>query len=492
MSTKAAPSRSAEVRARLDHPIIDTDGHCLELRPVLLDYVEQIGGTKLMERYRGPNEVNNHYRSPLWTTSPDERRDGWDRKPSFWGFPAENTLDRATAMLPALLHERLDEFGIDFTVLYPTEGLRITDIEDDELRQVCCRAYNTYAADLYRDVADRITPVAVIPMYSPQEAMAEMEHAVRELHLKAAMFSGSQGVFRSIPKLERAHPDAANLLRRPDYFGMDSAYDYDPVWARAAELGVAVTFHAGQTGWSSRQSISSSMYNHIGTIAAGEEPICKALLLGGVTRRFPDVNFAFLEGGIAWACALYSDALAHWEKRNVGEIGRLDPSRIDDALLLSLVEQYGNDRIKARVGEIRDVVLSDKHMPRPFSIDDFEPMQVDTAEEFCQLFVRSFWFGCEADDPKNAWAFDTAVNPFGARLQAVLGSDVGHWDVPDMNKVIEEAWGTVERGLLTPEDFRDMTFTNAVRLHGGMNPDFFTGTCIEQAAAAVLHEDRVA
>src|SRR5687767_3341104 len=153
-----ATSRSAQIRAQLGHPIIDTDGHCLELRPLLLDYVEQIGGRDTMERFRGPNEVNNHYRSPLWTTSPDQRRDGWQRKPSFWGFPAENTLDRATAMIPGLLYERLDELGIDFTLLYPTEGLRITDIEDAELRQVGCRAYNTYARDMYRAYSDRITP----------------------------------------------------------------------------------------------------------------------------------------------------------------------------------------------------------------------------------------------------------------------------------------------------------------------------------------------
>jgi len=58
-------------------------------------------------------------------------------------------------------------------------------------------------------------------------------------------------VFRADPVRQGrrpGHPDAAHLLRRPDYFGLDSAYDYDPVWAKAAELGVAVTFHAGQTG----------------------------------------------------------------------------------------------------------------------------------------------------------------------------------------------------------------------------------------------------
>jgi len=42
---------------------------------------------------------------------------------AFWAIPTTNTLDRATELLPKLLYERLDEFGIDFSVLYPTAGL---------------------------------------------------------------------------------------------------------------------------------------------------------------------------------------------------------------------------------------------------------------------------------------------------------------------------------------------------------------------------------
>ena len=39
-----------------------------------------------------------------------------------------------------------------------------------------------------------------------------------------------------------------------------------------------------------------------------------------------------------------------------------------------------------------------------------------------------FYFGCEADDPINSWAFQ--ANAFGARLGAVFGSDIGNFDVP--------------------------------------------------------------
>jgi hypothetical protein len=71
----------------------------------------------------------------------------------------------------------------------------------------------------------------------------------------------------------------------------------------------------------------------------------------------------------------------------------------------------------------------------------------------------------------------------------MLGSDIGHFDVKDMRTVIVEAHELVEHELMTPADFRDFAFANAVRLHGGMNGDFFAGTVVEAAAADVLSKD---
>jgi hypothetical protein len=86
----------------------------------------------------------------------------------------------------------------------------------------------------------------------------------------------------------------------------------------------------------------------------------------------------------------------------------------------------------------------------------------------------------------NAWAFNRAVNPFGARLNALFSSDIGHFDVPDMAEVVPEAYELVEHGLLDDADFRDFMFANAVRFWGEVDPDFFKGTAVEKAAAAVL------
>jgi hypothetical protein len=94
--------------------------------------------------------------------------------------------------------------------------------------------------------------------------------------------------------------------------------------------------------------------------------------------------------------------------------------------------------------------------------------------------------GCEGDDRMVAAGFDTELNPYGVRLNAMFGSDIGHFDVEDMREVLEEAHETVDEGLMTDDDFRDFAFANAVRLHGGMNPDFFVGTVVEKEAAEVL------
>jgi len=50
----------------------------------------------------------------------------------------------SAALLPRLLYERLDEFGFDFTVLYPTAGLAVGYIPEDEIRRASCRAFNMY------------------------------------------------------------------------------------------------------------------------------------------------------------------------------------------------------------------------------------------------------------------------------------------------------------------------------------------------------------
>ena len=84
----------------------------------------------------------------------------------------------------AAMYERLDDLGIDFSVVYPTAGLGYHRMPDTRLRRAICRAYNVFAADQFRGLGDRIIPAAIIPMYTPEEAIEELEFASRAARLQ--------------------------------------------------------------------------------------------------------------------------------------------------------------------------------------------------------------------------------------------------------------------------------------------------------------------
>jgi predicted TIM-barrel fold metal-dependent hydrolase len=483
MTTNHASASS--IHARLHHPVIDSDGHWIEFEPAAMDYLRQVGGETMVERYQS---VANQFGNKKWVKlSPEERRDRRMLQPAWWGIPTKNTRDRATAMLPKLLYERMDELGLDFAVLYPTGGALFAPfLRDEEVRQAACRAFNMYTADQFKGLGDRIAPAAVIPMHTPQEAVEELEFAVKTLGFKTAMLSSL--LRRPVPAVAKKAPEASRYALWHDTLGLDSEHDYDPVWAKCQELGIPPSFHSASSGIGLRTSTSNFVYNHVGHFAAAGEAVCKSLFMNGVTRRFPKLRFAFLEGGVGWACGLYSDLIGHWKKRNPQALEAVNPANLNRELLVDLVQRYGSPSVVDKLDQLPSTVGRGLLTKGPDQLDDFAPCGIERPEDIRDLFVANFYFGCEADDPINAWAFDRRVNPFGTRLNAIFGSDIGHFDVPDMTDVLVEAYEGVEDGILTEEDFRDFVFANPLRLWTSLNPDFFKGTAVETQVQKFLAE----
>ena len=102
----ANDSKSAKVRAKLNHPIIDTDGHTVEFTPVFFDYIKEVGGAGMIERYK--KAVGSRSNNRWMELSEEERRYTRVTCPPWWARPAKNTTDRATASLPHLLYQRMD------------------------------------------------------------------------------------------------------------------------------------------------------------------------------------------------------------------------------------------------------------------------------------------------------------------------------------------------------------------------------------------------
>jgi hypothetical protein len=209
-----------------------------------------------------------------------------------------------------------------------------------------------------------------------------------------------------------------------------------------------------------------------------------------VTRRFPELSFGLLEGGVGWACTLFADLISHWEKRNAQAILDLDPKRIDTGLVLKLFAEYADDHFHPGLPGLEEAFTQLE--PEPPYLDEWSACGIERVEDIRDLFVPRFYFGCEADDPAVAWAFNRKTNPMGVKLRAMFSSDMGHWDVPDMTQVLGEAYELVEDERIGDDDFEDFVFTNPVRFYTSVNPDFFVGTRVEEPAAAVVAAEREA
>jgi predicted TIM-barrel fold metal-dependent hydrolase len=449
----------ADIRAKLAHPVVDGDGHVQECEFALPDFLKKAGGAAMVERWKKARQNRN----------PDVRV-------TLWNVPSgPASIDRAMAMLPKFRRERQHDAGIDFAVIYTTLGLGVIAMAEDELRQAGCRALNMMNADMFSGVKDSMTPSALIPMQTPAEAIAELEFAVRELGFKTVTVGGE--IHEKTPKGTRIRSVA-----------MDSPHDYDPVWQKCMDLKVSVACHSGAREPGGRRSSPTNfVFNHLGSFANGSEYFCRSLFMAGVTRRFPELKFALLEGGVAWGCTLYNDIIEHWEKRNLPTMKKyLDPAKLDMDLMVSLFDKYGNDYLTSEQMRNYRSTFNARIDEDPDTLDDWKALALEKAEDIKDLFVPSFYFGCEADDRMVAVAFDTRLHHFGARLNACFGSDIGHWDVLDALGVVPEAHEMVEEGIVGERDFRDFVFTNNVMLHGALNPDFFKGTAVEKEAAAVL------
>ncbi|MEO6626774.1 MAG: amidohydrolase family protein [Burkholderiaceae bacterium] len=460
----------SDVRARLDHPVIDADAHVLECEFAINDFLAQVAGSTIVDKARARMRASPYK---------------FDTRTIWWGAPSgKYSGDRAMAMLPRLFKARMQEAGIDYAHCYTTHGIPGLYIQDDELRQATCRALNTMYADMFRDVRDCVAPVAVIPTFTPQEALAELEHAVTVLGHKAIMI-GTE-IRRPHPEILRQAPHLAAYSETTQSIAMDAPFDYDPFWQRCVELGVAPVCHTAARGSGYRSSPSNYVFNHLGSFATGAEFFCRSLFFGGVTQRFPGLNFGFLEGGVAWAMVLLNDIVEHFEKRNIDSLlENLDPAKLDVELLAGLFDEFGNSYLTGK--RLRENPHHRASQPgRPDPLDEFASSGMREIRDLRRLFCDNFYFGCEADDRMMSVAFNRRLSPVGAKLKAIFGSDIGHWDVMEARTVLSEAWSLVEGQLLARADFRELVFVNPAQMHLRMNPHYFDGTSISAHAAALL------
>jgi len=63
MSAAVESSPSEEIRAKLNHPVVDCDGHYIEFMPYYMDFVKEVAGSEMVETFR-QNRIGQGRLSP--------------------------------------------------------------------------------------------------------------------------------------------------------------------------------------------------------------------------------------------------------------------------------------------------------------------------------------------------------------------------------------------------------------------------------------------
>jgi predicted TIM-barrel fold metal-dependent hydrolase len=253
----------------------------------------------------------------------------------------------------------LDEVGISQTVVYPTRALAMGHVRDNDFGVALARAYNEWLAETYvSHPSGRFSGVAVLPLLTPDRAVAELRHAVEVLGLKAGLIN-------------------ANGLPRPL-----GSREYWPLYEEAERLGCPLSFHGG-----SHDGLGLDDLNVYAPIHALGHPSSLLIALGGlvfnrVYERFPGLKTAYLEGGSAWVLV----ALERF-----AESARAFPTHNPNGDVLALPEGVGvDDHILELIRDGRIVIgceggehdlgyVSERVGRAPFMYSSDFPHEVDAA-----------------------------------------------------------------------------------------------------------------
>jgi predicted TIM-barrel fold metal-dependent hydrolase len=178
--------------------------------------------------------------------------------------------------------ELLERENLEKAVLYPTIGLLWEcELEDPELTLAYQRAYNRWIADFCRDTGGRLVPIAHLTLLDPAGAADELERAVRD-----GCKGGYVAPFTHSRKAH-GHPD------------------HDPLYARAAALGVPIAIHPTfEPFWAAPVRFKrlgrprEFFYNVM--LRQGVQQAFLSFIALGTLDRFPTLRLGVLESGCGW------------------------------------------------------------------------------------------------------------------------------------------------------------------------------------------------
>lgn len=181
----------------------------------------------------------------------------------------------------------LDEWGVDAGLVFPTIGILWDKEEDPELAMAYARAYNNWQWDFASPALDRILPVAQIPLYDVDLAVAELQRCLK---------IGFKGMF---------------LAPEPVCGKRPSHPDFDPLWQMLVDADLPICVHlivrfdrvinlSGTKWWDATKERSDTVFSFAlgGTMQL--IPAVAALVCDGLFDRFPKLKIAIVESGAGY------------------------------------------------------------------------------------------------------------------------------------------------------------------------------------------------
>lgn len=164
----------------------------------------------------------------------------------------------------------MDAMGVDLQVLSPAPNQYHYWADPDLARQIVT-LINEHIAQLVAQHPDRLLGFGSIALQHPQLAVEQLEYAVRKLGLRGVEVSST------VNGLELADPK------------------FNPVWARAEELGCVVFLHPLGTSLGERVNkhyLSNTLGQPLETAMA-----LSCLIFGGTLDRYPGLKIVAAHGG---------------------------------------------------------------------------------------------------------------------------------------------------------------------------------------------------
>jgi aminocarboxymuconate-semialdehyde decarboxylase len=194
-------------------------------------------------------------------------------------FGSQRTADRQRALRQELdakltsIKQRLsdmDKMGIDVQAI-STSPMQYYYRIETELCQQTSRVINENLASIVAAHPDRFVALGTVPMQEPELAVRELEYCHKQL--------GFRGM------------EIGTNIRRVEL----SDARFDPLWAKAQELGSVIFMHPSGHTDTSRQGphfLTNVIGNPLDTTYA-----ISHIVFGGVLERFPKVKFVAAHGG---------------------------------------------------------------------------------------------------------------------------------------------------------------------------------------------------